>query len=334
MSKKSSRRKLRVTIPAINLGVLRGDNMEEPRSRLDRKREELEELELESDIVDTEAKITRRRKYLESGQDLPEQGSQKDSLADRLVEEVVIPIVNKTLQGGGRRDEDRDLVNRALSVADRAMGREPMVSGQKSIINEVFDGIARIRELTTDTRTEERLDEIQKNLGKIAEGGGKKDALDELDKVLGIIDKLEQRGLMKGKGDSSSSDALLEFKKWEKEFDRDQTTRNRAYDLRLRHQDKQHDLEMAKLGIQRERNELLEGLVGRIGETVADALMDENELEEEEKPRKLKPRKKTGILELDCPGCGEKLAIPPEGQTPGSKIECPKCGAISQVTEE
>jgi len=313
------RKPLRVTIPAIKLGILRdGHNMSESKSRLEKKKEELEGLELEAEILGVEEKIERRR----GGQPAE---PQKDTMSDTLVKEVVLPIVRKKLEG----DKDDSVAREALTIAKRAQDRadktvrgEPRGSGDK--ITDIVNALATFKDLIKDDATKAQLDELSKQVKDLHEK--KPEASRELGKeyteFLDFYDKMQERIQPKGSG---SSEGYYDFEKWKIDQNRKTTMQDRAFHLRMRQQDKEHDARLAELGIQKERNDLIMGALKRMGAAVGDELASEDDYEEDEKPA---AKGRGQLLKEKCTQCGAEILIPPEAQVAGKEIKCTKCESV------
>ena len=96
------------------------------------------------DILDVEDRIRRRR----DGRANPD--APKDSFGDQMMEQVVIPLVNRALENkGGGRDSD-DTVNRALRIAEKAVARAPAKAADGgSAVDELDKGIAVFTKIKT-----------------------------------------------------------------------------------------------------------------------------------------------------------------------------------------
>ena len=94
--KKSAR--LKVIIPGAELDEVlgsRGENMSETegktKSVLDKKREEIANLELDLEVIGLEGRINRQRS------DEPASDAPQDSREDKLFDKVVTPLVNREI---------------------------------------------------------------------------------------------------------------------------------------------------------------------------------------------------------------------------------------------
>lgn len=333
-SKSKKRRTLRVTIPAVNIGLVRGAedlNEEEELKSVERKKARLMGLELDAEVLGAEADVERARKNLEASRGDETQNSKSD-LGERLLEEVVVPIVRKNLEGDKTRDED--IASRALRVAERTLSQGGGRGSPMSIVNEVIGAIKGLRDLTGDEGLHKRLDDIETKVETIGKRGDE-DAVDQLDKVLNTINKVKEflgaTGEGRG-GDLKDTKLWIEQRRWEKRFERDALTRDRAYQLKIRQQDKAHDIELGKLGVERDRNKLIEEGFQRVGRAVYTALGEEEEYEEEEPPARVKGRRT--LVKTPCSQCGTDLTIPPEAQILGKEIKCPKCNSVFEWEEE
>ncbi|GAJ11362.1 unnamed protein product, partial [marine sediment metagenome] len=215
MSEKT--KKVRVTIPGVNLNKIfgpRDDEMSESttetKGKLEKRREDLAKLELEEEILDVENRITRRR----DGK--PVEVAPKDSLGDTMVREVIIPLVNRKLADDDRPRGSDSTVDRALRIAEKAVGRgQPKPGdGETSAMDELEKGIGiftKIKDLIEVEKTEK--EEAGEPVKKEA------DSLAELDRGLDLVQKL--RETFPSEGGGGMSDAMMEFKKWEKTFELD-----------------------------------------------------------------------------------------------------------------
>jgi DNA-directed RNA polymerase subunit RPC12/RpoP len=328
MSKKTEKTeksaRLRVVIPGANLDEVLGsrdegymnESMTEPKSKLDKKREELAGLELDSEMLDIEDKIKRRR----GGEPVSE--PPKKDLGDRLVEQVVIPLVNRKLAEEDKGGASGDVVDRALRIAERAVGQRPAEGKEKSALDELDKGVAiftKIRGLIEGEK-DEKEDTGEKPKEET-------DYLTQLDKGINLVKKIRDTFPQEG-GGGGTDQALIEFKKWEKQFEANERKAHREYQLAERKIDKGHDIELAKLGIEKERNDLLRDGFKKVGHAVATALgEDEDESEEEEEPAPaVKGRQQ--LIKAKCTICGAEILIPPESQVVGKEFKCSKCSSI------
>lgn len=318
-----STKKVRVTIPAVNLDKIFGPRVDgmgetetaEPKSRLVKKQEELEKLELEEEILDVEDRIERRRR----GDPAPE--SPKSGLEEKLMDQVVIPLVNRSLQGDDRRGDSNSTVDRALRIAEKAVGRAPPKSGEgKSAMDELDQGIqifSKIKDLIQGEKEEKE------------EGGEatkkETDALVELDRGLDLVRKIREVFPSEGSG-GGMSESMMEFKRWEKEFELDVRRADREERLERRRIDKGHDARLIELGIEKERNDLLRDGFKRVGRAFAIALGEEEDLEDEEEEAPTEGRRQ--LIKEICSECRADILIPPEAQVAGQEIGCSSCKSV------
>jgi len=314
-------KKTQLTIPVVNLDKIfgpRGEKMQEQsvdetKSKLMKKKEELEALELDSEILDVEERIRRRR----GGE--PPTEPQK-TLGDKLVEQVVIPIVNKKLTDDEAGQQTNSTVDRALRIAERAVARgQPGADKPKGAIDELEKAISVFKEIKGLIETEKvEKEEAGESVKK------ESNALTELDRGLDLVRKLRET-FPQEEGGGQLSDRMIEFKKWEKEFEQTQRRDNRAERLETRKIDKAHEARLAELGIEKDRNDLLRDGFKRVGRAIALGLGEEDEFEEEEEQAPPKGRKK--LIRDKCSVCGVEIMIPPESQIEGKEIKCSKCGS-------
>ena len=320
MSEKS--KKITVTVPGVNLDKIFGprdkdmdESVTETKSKLDKKKEELASLELDSEILDIEDKIKRRR----SSEPVSE--PPKKDLGDKLVEQVVIPLVNRKLTEEEKGGASGDVVDRALRIAEKAVGQKPAEGKEKNALDEFDKGVEvfkKVRGLIEGEKEEKEAagEETEKEV----------DAIDQMNRTLDLAKKIRDTFPQEG-GKGGTDQALLEFKKWEKQFEAEQKKAEREHKLEERRIDKGHDIELAKLGIEKERNDLLRDGFKRIGRAAAAALGEEEGLEEEEEPAPAAKGRKQLIKEK-CELCGAEILIPPEAQVAGKEIKCSKCSSV------
>lgn len=319
MSDKS--KKITVTVPGVNLDKIFGardeevsESVTETKSRLVKKQEELESLELDAEILEVEDKIRRRR----GGEPVME--VKKDSLGEKMVEQVVIPLVNKKLSEDERSGGSSEVVDRALRIAEKAVERGQPKREEKSALDEFDKGIevfSKIRGLIEGEKAE------KEESGK--EPKKEVDSLSQLDKGIELVRKIRETFPQEGGGENSQ--AMIEFKKWEKDFDLKAKKADRDYQLEQKKIDKEHDARLAELGIEKERNELLRDGFKRVGRAVALALGEEDEYEEGEESIP-ESRGRRQLIKETCSVCGAEILIPPESQVAGKEIKCIKCNSI------
>lgn len=312
-------KKTRLTIPVVDLDKMFGprvdkmdESMTETKSRLVKKQEELASLELDSEILDVEEKIKRRR----AGETVSE--THKSGLEDKLMDKVVIPLVNRSLAEDDKPRDSDSTVDRALRIAERVVARGPPKGEGTSAMDELDKGISiftKIRGLleTEKVAKEETGEETKKET----------DSLSELDRGLDLVQKIRETFPQEG-GGGGLSETMIEYKKWEKEFDLKHTIADREERLARRRIDKDHDIELGKLGIEKERNDLLRDGFKRVGRAIALELGEEDEYEEEE-PAPAKGRGQ--LIKEKCEVCGAKILIPPEAQVEGKEITCSECNS-------
>lgn len=309
--------------------------MDEQRSKLDDRRESIEELDLQGDELDAEARLIRKRREVDrlSRGDEPPPQEQGSSLGDKLVEQVVIPMVNDRLTGNDRRGRSDDVTLKALTMLEkeRNKGGRGDPKPQTSVMDEVSKAITIVNELrglSGDSELNKRLDKIEASL---KDGPVKKGAVDQIKEIATVLETVKDTFNLTGAGGNGDSAALIAHERWAKEYESKEKTRERAWGLRLRQLDKKHDLDLAKLNIERERNELLDQGIKRIGEAFIEGLMDDDEFEVETPSRSEKGK----LSEVMCPteGCDTMLTLPPEAQKPGVEIGCPVCKSTFITTE-
>lgn len=314
---KGSKKTMKVTYPVIS--VRRG-NMSESKGRLEEKKEELEGLRVKSDILDLEERIERRR----SGGAPAE--PKKDDLAEKLVTEVVLPIVRKNLEG----DKDSSVAREALTIAKRAQDRADKTvreapPASSNTITDIVNALGKFKDLIKDDSTKDQLDKVTEQLKELQKK--KPEASRELGKeyteFLDFYDKMQER--IQPKGSSGSTDGYYDFEKWKVQQDRKNTMQDRAWTLRLRQQDKEQEARMIELGLKKDGNDIIRDGLKKLGAAVGDELASEDDYEEDEKPD-TKGRKQ--LLKEKCTQCGAELLIPPEAQVAGKEIKCSKCNAI------
>lgn len=316
-------KKTRLTIPVVNLDKLFGERVEERMSesetetkgKLEKRQEELRKLELDEEILDVEDRIKRRRN---GG---PAVGAPKDTLGDTLIEKVMVPMINRNLEAGERTKGSDTTVDRALRIAERAVGRTPPKGDEpKGAMDELEKAIGiftQIKGLIEGKKTEK--EEAGEPVKKEA------DSLAELDRGLDLVKKLRETFPSEGDG-GGMSDAMMEFKKWEKNFELDVKKADREERLERRRIDKGHDAKLVELGIEKERNDLFRDGFKRIGRAIALGLGEEDEYDEEEEEAPAKGRGQ--LIKEKCSVCGEEVLIPPEAQVAGKEIKCSKCNSV------
>jgi len=319
-------KKTRLTIPVVNLDKIfgpRNENMDESvtetKSRLMKKQEELEGLELDSEILEVEDKIKRRR----SGETVSV--APKDSLGDKMVEQVIIPLVNRKLAEDEKPRDSDSTVDRALRIAEKAVGRgQPKRDDEPNALDELDKGIGIFQKIKGIVEGEkEEKEEAGKPVKKEV------DSLAELDHALDLVNKIRETFPPDGGGGGMSA-ATIEFEKWKKEFELKTKKADREQTLALRRIDKAHDIEIGKLGIERERNGLLRDGLKRIGRAITIGLGEEDEFEEAEYEvlEETPARGRKQLMKLNCEVCGAEILIPPESQVSGKEIKCSKCNSI------
>jgi len=307
---RSGKKTLKVVFPVIN----RGGKMSESKSRLEMKKEELESLRVEADIQIVEDKIKRRQ----SGGE-PAAEPKKDTLGDTLVKEVVIPIVKRSLEPDKGSSVTQDALKVANKALDTAGRRAPPASG--NTITDIVNALAQFKDLIKDDESKRQLEAINEKLKQLDERPEKEGELDMIDKVLGIVDKIQERIKPTGGG---STDGYFEHEKWKVGHERKTQMQDRAFQLRLRQQDKEHDIKLAELGIQKEKNDLLKDGLKRIGTAIAEGLGEEDD-EEDDEPSQAKGRGQ--LVKEKCEWCEAEIMIPPEAQVAGKEIKCSTCDA-------
>jgi len=335
MSNVKQNRRIAAVIPGLNfdevLGGRKGESVMGEKTGLEKKKEKIKELELESESLERETDVILRRRELnqikQGGVPHETQDSSK-SLGVKLVEEVVVPIVRNRLEEE-KPKKDEDIASRALRIAERAIERGRIAKTPEestSALDEVEKAFNILKKVDEWRRPKEQGEGEKTKGGKTEEG-----EIDVLERVLGVITRLEEwKGKASGTGESAEvAKIYTEQKRWEKEFERRQKISDRNFQLEMRKQDQEHKREMVKLGIEKERNEIFSEGLKRMGRAAAKALLEEEEEEEEEEEPKEKEIKKE-----TCPGCGAPLIIPPKAQKPGTEIKCPKCNSILEIAEE
>jgi len=314
-------KKTRLTIPVIDLDKMFGPRVDkmsesttETKGKLEKRKEELAKLELDEEILDVEDRIRRRQ----SGETVSE--PPKSGLEDKLMDKVVIPLVNRGLEEKDKGRGSNDTVDRALSIAEEAVKRrQPKGDAGGSALDELNKGIGiftKIKDLieVEKTEKEEAGEPVKKEM----------DSLAELDRGLDLVKKLRETFPSDG-GGGGMSDAMMEFKKWEKTFELDVRKADREERLERRRIDKAHDIEIGKLGIEKERNDLLRDGFKRVGRAITLGLGEEDEYDEDEEPAPAKGRGQ--LLKEKCEVCGAEILIPPEAQVEGKEIKCSECNS-------
>ncbi len=312
---KSSKKTLKVTYPVISI---RRGNMSESKSKLEKKQEELESLELDAEILGVEERIKRRSS--DGGSAEP----QKDSLADTLVKEIVLPIVKKNLESDKNSSVARDaltIAKRAQDRADKVVRSDPKPSGNS--ITDIVNALGTFKDLIKDDSVKAQLDEVTQQVKELGERPAREGDLETIDRVMAIMDKIQERVKTSGSG---SSEGYYDFEKWRVEQERKTVVQDRAFTLRLRQQDKEHDLKLAALGIEKDRNNLFRDGIKRIGNAIALGLGEEDEFEEDEKSAPAKGRGQ--LIKEKCTHCEAEILIPPEAQVAGKEIKCSKCNSV------
>ncbi|MBA7609124.1 hypothetical protein ES703_16311 [subsurface metagenome] len=312
MSKKAP---LKVIIPSVNLGILKGDKMSESKSKLQKKQEELESLELDVEIQGLEDKLKKRQ----SGDEVITT-PQKDGLAEKLVTEIVLPIVKKNLEPDKSSSVAQDALKLANKALDKAARNAPPSSGNS--INDIVNALGAFKDLIKDDSVKAQLDEVTQQVKELGERPAKEGDLDTIDRVLAIVDKIQERVKTT---DGGSSDGYYDFERWKVEQGRKTTLQDRAFTMRIRQQDKDHDIKLAELGIEKERNNLFRDGFKRVGNAIALGLGEEDEFEEDEKSAPAKGRGQ--LIKEKCTECGAEILIPPEAQVEGHEIKCSECPA-------
>ncbi len=321
-------KKTRLTFPVVNLDKIFGprrkemdESLTETKSKLEKRQEALESLEMEEDILDVEDRIKRRR----DGRAAPAAEAPKDSFGDKMMTDVVIPLVNRALENKeGARGSD-EVVNRALRIAERAVARTPAKAAEgDSPLDELDKGIAVFTKIKTLIEGEK---EEKEDAGEDPKKEG--DALAEIDRGLAIVLKIREVFPSEGAGGGLSPE-MIEFKKWEKNFELKQRTADRTERLERRRIDKAHEATMIDLGIKKEKNDMFRDGFKRIGRAVALGLGEDDEGEEAEyEVLDETPTKGRGqLVKEKCTQCGATVLIPPESQVAGKEIKCSKCPAV------
>lgn len=320
----STSKKIRVVLPGVNLSKVlgprdaeMGEDTAEARTSLEKKQDKLKNLELEEEILEVEERIKRTRK----GENVSE-SSKSDSLGDKMVEQVIIPLVNRKLSEEEKGGEASGVVDRALRIAEKAVGRtSPSREGRTSAMDELDQAInifTRIKGMIEGDR-EEREEAGEETTKEV-------DALAQLDKTIDIVERIQKVFPQEGGGGGGMSERQMEFEKWKIELEAEQKKALRSEALDRRRIDKAHDAKLVELGIEKDRNNLLRDGFKRVGRAVALALGEEEEFEEEEEqPAPAKGRKQ--LIREKCTECEATILIPPEAQVAGREIKCSKCGA-------
>jgi len=334
---KSKRRTMKVSIPAVNMSILRGDRkMDEQKTAIERRRENIEDLDLEAEELKAEAKVTRTRREVDKltrGEESPQERSRDSDLGNRLIDEVLIPMVAERVRGpdkGASKGDSVALEALRLLKDEREKGGSGQPKSPVSMVTEVISVIKEVRGLVEDKDTLDRLEKMQKSIEDIEEGKKKGDPVDEFDRMVAFVDKVKTTFNIQGSGDAGSTAALIEQQRWQTEYDSDERTRDRAFNLRLRQMDRKHDLDLAKLNVEKERTAMFDGTLKRLGDIFVEAVVDDEGFDEGSKA-KLQGKE---IVQIPCPECDVMLTIPPEAQHPGAIVVCPKCKFKSEVTGE
>ncbi|MBA7658951.1 hypothetical protein ES703_66914 [subsurface metagenome] len=316
------KKRVLVTVPAVRLDLARGEgymseSKTETKGKLEKRAEELAKLEMDEEILDVEERIRRRR----SGEPVSETSRPKDNLTDKMVDQVIIPLVNRKLAEDDRPRGSDSTVDRALRIAEKAVGRgQPKPGdGGGSALDELDKGIGIFTKI-------KNLIEVEKQEKDEAGEGTRKevDTLAELDKTLDLVQKIRDTFPPEG-GGGGMSDAMMEFKKWEKTFELETKKADREERLERRRIDKGHDIEIGKLGIEKERNDLLRDGFKRVGRAITIGLGEEDEYDEDEEQAPAKGRGQ--LLKEKCEVCGAEILIPPEAQVEGKEIKCSECNS-------
>ena len=334
MSGARNRRTMKVQIPAVNMRLLRGrdEELDENQSSLEKRRERIRNNELESEELQGEARVIRERRavdQLSRGEENHQEPG--TNLGDRLMTEVILPLVSDRLRGPQPGTGDTALATASINLARKALekrGTAPPAAAKDPLdaMSKVIEVINQVRGMSNDDAVIKRLDKLETDL---KEAPGKKSELGTLEETLTTITKYKDLlGITSGGGGDNSlklQEMRNDQRQWEREFLSTEKTKDRAFNLRLRQIDKRQDIELAKLNIQKERNALLDSGLSRLGDTFITALLDDEDLEDT--GLKGKKIEGSGLMQIPCPGegCDTVLTIPPEGQAPGSEIRCPVC---------
>lgn len=321
MSKSRRQRKpLRVTIPALDMGIFRGErNVEE--TNLERRRDKIEDLRLEEDELDQEARTIRKRRLFDQATSDPQQ-SDDDSLKDKLVDGVVIPIMKDRMIGrGGESDEMKGVVKVLDKAIDKLTDKKDAPKSGVETIKEVFQVFNEVKAfLPDDSKAVEKLGKIEDRLKKMEEGGGKDDEMGTLERALTLSERLRK---MMPDSSGGHDERYYEFEKWKVEESRKGRRQDRAFILREKQINQENQRELARLGIESERNDLLRDGFKRAGNAIAQALGEEDFFDEEEEA--VAPLREAKLITDKCSVCGEQITIPPESQVAGKEIKCSKC---------
>lgn len=314
--------------------------MDENQSALEKRRERIRNNDLESEELQGEARVIRERRavnQLSLGEEQPRETN--DNLADSIIRTVVLPLVEERLRGPQPGAGENSLAASALNLARTALAKSsgtppPAPKDPLATVSSVIEVINQVRGLSNDDAVIKRLDKLETDL---KEAPGKKSELGTLEETLTTITKYKDLlGITSGGG----GDHSIELQKmrtaqrqWERTFLSTEKTKDRAFTLRNRQIDKRHDLALAKLNLQKEKNALLDSGLTRLGDTFITALLDDDDLEDPS----LQGKKIQGseLMQIPCPtkDCDTTLTIPPKGQTPGSTIHCPVCKESFELYE-
>lgn len=328
MKSKTQRRKpLRVSIPAVNVGMFRGERVDERMGKLERRREKIEDLELQGDELEAQERLERKRDRLERGEG---DRNSDDTLTEKIVDKVILPLVNRSLEDNSRGKDS--VASEAIKLAEKALDKTREGGGTPLTLSGMISSLTELKDIVKgDEALEKRLDDITNDLKELKKKpSGDLAEINTIEKVLNIVDRVQQRVRPDGGG---SKKEFYDFETWKVEFGRKTTMQDRAFTLRMRQQDKDHDLRLAELGIKHRSNDLLEDGIKRIGSAIARGLSDEDFEDEEPEGR---PKEGAKLIKYNCPNpnCGAPISVPPEAQVVGRQIKCTKCDSILVWEEE
>jgi len=172
-----------------------------------------------------------------------------------------------------------------------------------------------LREEIKETRTAEK--DIARELGDKID---KMKPGNPLDTFLNFLDKLEKRGFISVKG-REEGEGEISAKDW----------------LRYKIAKDKLILEKEKFNAEQEYKKAKLGLMRRFARDIGEAIAEAGEeVSSSEKATAVSKPKGKGKEEVETIKCkyGATIAIPPEKQSPGEEIKCPRCGSIYEYVEE
>lgn len=231
------------------------------------------------------------------------QGSAATSSNDLMPLLAMIMLLNKN---DNKNNDDTTLKLLLEYIRSNTQERIEMIKSLADAIAKNAKGgsndaiIEAMKEITKPTQN--FADKLYELVMAIALGGEKKEKGDELDRLLELIAKLQDVGLI------TSPEAMLEWRKHMSQLELER------YKI-----DKEFELQREQIERDREQMEKASEFLAELAEALSSVAEKENA-----------PEQKPAFVEKPCPKCGNMMKIPVDIPD-GTKIKCANCGAVFEI---